>query len=100
MDVKASFDTYHNCMTAVCDQKTLIITNPGKFHSQIHAEDNVLSFDLSLDCSEAYQLYQFSQSVEIGPDSSDLSSEADTTLGNDISTIIYSREPPRYRKIL
>lgn len=29
VDVKAYFDSYRNCMSAVCDQKTLIITNPG-----------------------------------------------------------------------
>ena len=29
VDVKVTFDSYRNCVTAVCDQKTLIITNPG-----------------------------------------------------------------------
>jgi len=28
-DVKVTYDTYRNCMIGTCDQKTLIITNPG-----------------------------------------------------------------------
>lgn len=40
---------------------------------------SVKAVKFSPDCSEAYQLYQFSQSVEIGPDTSDLPSEAEVT---------------------
>ena len=66
VDVKASFDTYRNCMTAVCDQKTLIITNPGVTHkSTTVTTEFVCMFS---DCNEAHQLFQFVQSVEISPE--------------------------------
>ena len=36
-DVKVTYDTYRNCMIGTCDQKTLIITNPGIYWFWVYA---------------------------------------------------------------
>ncbi len=79
VDVKVSNDSYCKCMLATCDQKTIVITNPGVIISALSNLNwtlltlikwqstsflyYVLSSLLS-DSGEAHQLYQYAQTVE------------------------------------